>query len=135
VSGLNSAHGLRRAGETGPHAVAQQPAAHGQSWPNPAVLTTLGAGATRWVQSPRGAHARGGAVAHRPRARRRLTCHKGSGRVHRARWEMAWLTEEVGHRWGGGERPAWRRSDGGGRSDDGWRCSTLPCGSMRGRKR
>jgi hypothetical protein len=41
------------------------------------------------------------------------------GGVHQARWEMARLTEEVGRRWGGGERPAWRRSDDGGRSDGG----------------
>jgi hypothetical protein len=124
MSYLNPAHGLQCAGETGPHAAARRPAAHGRSRPNPAVLTARGAGA------------------HRPRACWRLTCRvvegKGTrvvGGVRRARWEMAWLTEEVGCRWGGGERPAQQRSDGGGRSDGGWRCSALPYGSKSGGRR
>jgi hypothetical protein len=33
--------------------------------------------------------------------------------LHRAKRVEAGLTEEVGRRWGGGERPARRRSDGG----------------------
>jgi hypothetical protein len=51
VPGLNPAHGLWRVGETGPHAVAQWHAAHGQSRPNPVVLTARDAGATLWVRS------------------------------------------------------------------------------------
>jgi hypothetical protein len=34
-----------------------------------------------------------------------------------------------------GERLTRRRCDDGGRSDGGWRCSVLPCGSASGRKR
>jgi hypothetical protein len=120
------AHGLRCAGEIGPHAVARLPATHGRSRPNPAVLTACSAGATSWAWSPCGARARGDAVARRPRACQRLACRGGEGEgtrvvggVHRARWEMARLTEEVGRWWGGGERPARRRSDGGGRLDGG----------------
>jgi hypothetical protein len=43
------------------------------------------------------------------------------------------LTEEVGRRCGGGERPAWRSSDGGG-----WLARAIrrrPCRSVRGRVR
>jgi hypothetical protein len=76
-------------------------------------------------------------VERRLRSHRRLACHgvEGEGMrvvggVHRARREMAQLTEEVGRRWGGGERPARRRSE-----DGSWRCSALPYGSVSGRKR
>jgi hypothetical protein len=140
VPGLNPAHDLRCAGEIGPHAAAWWPAAHEQSRPNPAVLTARGASEKRWARSLRGARARGGTVARRPRAHRQFACHEGEGTravggVRQARWEMAWLIEEVRCRWGGGERPARRRSDDGGRSDGDWRCSVLPCGSTSGRKR
>jgi hypothetical protein len=81
-------------------------------------------------------------VARQLRAHQRLTCRgvkvegtRAVGGVCLARWEMARLTEEVEHRWGGGERPARRRSNGRGRSNGGWRSSVLPCGSVSGRKR
>jgi hypothetical protein len=103
--------------QSGPHAAARRPAAHGRL-------------------------SRGSAVARRPRAHRRLACRgvegdgtRAVGGVRRARWEMARLTKEVGRRWGGGGRLARRCSDGGGRSNGGWRCSTLHCGSVSGRKR
>jgi hypothetical protein len=129
VSGLDPAHGLQRAGETGPHAAARRSATHGQSRPNPTVLTAHSVGATRLTGVARwrvGRGLTGGSLAAGSRA---------MGGVHRARWETARLTEEVGRRWGGGERPARRCSNGGGRLDGSWRSSALPYDSASGRKR
>jgi hypothetical protein len=65
--------------------------------------------------------AKGGAVLRVARAHRRLPCGVVGGmgtrtvrEVRRARRMVARLTEEVGRRWGGGERSARCHSDGGG---------------------
>jgi hypothetical protein len=57
------------------------------------------------------------------------------GGVHRARGITAQLTEEVGRRWGGRERPAQRCSDGRGRHTRARAIQRRPCRSVRGRVR
>jgi hypothetical protein len=57
------------------------------------------------------------------------------GGVHRARGITAQLTEEVGRRWGGRERPARRCSDGRGQHTRARAIQRRPCRSVRGRVR
>jgi hypothetical protein len=55
------------------------------------------------------------------------------GGAHRAKWELARLTEEVGRWWGGGEQPARWRSDDEGRLSRAGKTSALTCRLVRGR--
>jgi hypothetical protein len=97
VPGLNPAHGLWRVGETGPHAVAQWHAAHGQSRPNPVVLTARNAGATLWVRSRVDRGLTGGSLTVGSRVRgggRGVPGKVGNGAAHRGgRASVGWRRE------------------------------------------
>jgi hypothetical protein len=71
-----------------------------------------------------------------------LTCYgvggegtKAVGGARRARWEVVWLTEEVGRRWGGGEQPTRQRSDGGEWLSRAGKTMASTCRPVRGRGR